>query len=175
MKSFYLCFILLLFGCTPKPSHVASLVTFDIGYQGTAVKTYWRKLGEKNSKEFVLGGNNLFFLLWRDTFRKAKIESRLLEPGTYYLASFEVQVGNRLLKSQTTLPRWRTGWDFNHNRPLFLAFKVKSNTPLKLPPVELAIKHTLKNKKQGIKEGYKVNFLLGDQGVWITGPYTRTF
>ncbi|WP_163555488.1 hypothetical protein [Helicobacter suis] len=175
MKLFYLCFILLLFGCAPKPSHVASLVTFDIGYQGTAVKTYWRKLGEKNSKEFVLGSNNWFFLLWRDTFKKAKIESRFLEPGTYYLASFEVQVGNRLLKSQTTLPRWRTGWDFDHNRPLFLAFKVKANTPLKLPPVELAIKHTLKNKKQGIKEDYKVNFLLGNQGVWITGPYTRTF
>lgn len=168
--------VLLFCACAPKLSNLASLVTFDIAYQGSAVKTYWRKLGDQHSKEFVLGGNNWFFLLWRDTFRKAKIISRMLEPGVYYLASFEVQVGNRLLKSQTTLPRWRTGWDYANKRPLFLAFRVYAHTPLKLPPVELAIRHTSRNKAKGVPESYKVNFMFNNEGgVWITGPYTKTF
>ncbi|CCF80681.1 hypothetical protein HBZS_111300 [Helicobacter bizzozeronii CCUG 35545] len=92
------------------------------------------------------------------------------------MASFEVQVGDRLLKSQTTLPQWRTGWDFAKNEPLFLAFELKPNTPLKLPPVELSIQHILRDKKHGIKESYKANFLLDDPlGVWQRGIYTRSF
>ncbi|CCF80680.1 hypothetical protein HBZS_111290 [Helicobacter bizzozeronii CCUG 35545] len=46
---------LLLCACAPKHSSLASQVTFDIGYQGGVVKTYWRKLGDKPAKEFVLG------------------------------------------------------------------------------------------------------------------------
>ncbi|WP_104706889.1 hypothetical protein [Helicobacter bizzozeronii] len=167
---------LLLCACAPKHSSLASQVSFDIGYQGGVVKTYWRRLGDKPSKEFVLGSNNWFFLLWRDTYKQARIATRTLEPGIYYLASFEVQVGDRLLKSQTTLPQWRTGWDFAKNEPLFLAFELKPNTPLKLPPVELSIQHILRDKKHGIKESYKVNFLLDDPlGVWQRGIYTRSF
>ncbi|WP_104749514.1 hypothetical protein [Helicobacter cynogastricus] len=171
-------FALLLFfcACAPKSSPLASLVTFDIAYKGSAVKTYWRKVGDQNSKEFMLGSNNWFLLLLRDTFRKAKIESRLLEPGIYYLASFEVQVGDRLLKSQTTLPRWRTGWDNAHQKPLFLAFEVKPHTPLKLPPIELTIQHIPRDKKRKIQESYEVNFLFNDkQGVLIPGRYIKSF
>ncbi len=171
-----LALVLWLCACVPKPSSLASPVTFDIAYQGSAVKTYWRKLGDKNSKMLVLGSNNWFFSLWRDTFKKAKLDTRMLEPGIYYLSSFEVQVGDRLLKSQTTLPRWRGGWDSVHNRPLFLAFQVKPHTPLKLPPIELAIQHTLRNKKQGVQESYKVNFLFYDkQGVLLKGHLSKTF
>ncbi|WP_104758205.1 hypothetical protein [Helicobacter salomonis] len=167
---------LLLCACVPKPSNLASPVTFDIAHQGGAVKTYWRKLGDKNSKMLVLESNNWFFLLWRDRFREARPATRMLEPGTYYLSSFEVQVGDRLLKSQTTLPRWRGGWDSVHQRPLFLAFQVKPHTPLKLPSIELAIQHIRKDKKRGIPESYRVNFLFTDeQGVLIKGPYSKSF
>ncbi|WP_120945211.1 MULTISPECIES: hypothetical protein [Helicobacter] len=164
--------VAILFGaCAHPPSKLASPVSFDIAYQGSAVKTYWRRLGDKNSKMLVLGSNNWFFLLWRDTFSQARPATRMLEPGTYYLSSFEVQVGDRLLKSQTTLPRWRGGWDYQHNRPLFLAFQVKPHTPLTLPPIELAITHTPRDKKRKIKESYKVRFLFYDkQGVLIKGP-----
>ncbi|WP_104625477.1 hypothetical protein [Helicobacter felis] len=176
MKMLKFVLLLLLCACVPKPSPLASLVTFDIAYEGHAVKTYWRKLGDQNSKEFMLGSNNWFLLLLRDTFRKAKVQSRLLEPGVYYLASFEVQVGDRLLKSQNTLPRWRTGWDHVHQKPLFLAFEVKPHTPLKLPPIELSIRHTPRDKKRGIQESYKVNFLFNDkQRVLIPGRYIKSF
>ncbi|WP_235852578.1 hypothetical protein [Helicobacter vulpis] len=160
----------LLGACARPPSKLASPVRFEIAYQGSAVKTYWRRLGDKNSKMLVLGSNPWFFLLWRDTFRTAKPTTRMLEPGTYYLSSFEVQVGDRLLKSQTTLPRWRGGWDHQHNRPLFLAFQVKPHTPLKLPPIELAITHIPRDKKHHIQESYKVHFLFYDQA---RGPDQR--
>ncbi|CRF41354.1 hypothetical protein [Helicobacter ailurogastricus] len=176
MKKFSLLLVLSLGACVPKPSANASLVTFDIAHQGGVVKTYWRKLGDKPSKEFALGSNNWVLLIFKDPYKKAKIEQRYLEPGIYYLASFELQVGDRLLKSQGTLPRWRTGWDKAHNKPLFLAFKVKPHTPLKLPPIELAVRHILADKKRGVKESYKVNFLFNDkEGVLIQGAYLKSF
>lgn len=177
MRVYYVILLGLLLGaCAMKHSPSASLVTFDIAHQGGVVKTYWRKLGDKPSKEFVLGDNNWVLLLFKDPFKKAKIEKRYLEPGVYYLASFVLQMGDRLLKSQSTLPRWRTGWDKVHNKPLFLAFEVKPHTPLKLPPIELAVRHILPNKKQKIKESYKVNFLFNDKNhVFIKGAYLKSF
>ncbi len=130
-------------GCAPKitTDHPA-LVTFQFENNGDNVLTFWRRLdnGEKSSAFPVQVGK--FALMGNSSFGKFKPHRLKLEPGLYYLDSFQVNMGSRFYVSEAGHFTARNGWDDAAGAPLFLSFTAVEGQELILPKVAIIVEGT---------------------------------
>lgn len=148
MKKVYLFFVILLSGiiftsCAsiPKPlTDEPSEVSFYFKGNGASVLTFWKKLetadGPK-SKRFSVGGNSRAALMMNMSFKKPYVQKIKLDPGIYYLDSFQIVTSGGYILSQGGHYSKRNGWDEAANAPLWLSFEVKPNKDIVLPEVEI--------------------------------------
>lgn len=129
--------LILISACASNPN-VASKNPAEVTFQFMDTKnlaslTFWRKIESNGNKgdRFSVGVPT-FNLVMNTNFPTSKPETITLDPGTYYLDSF--QVGNTCV-SQSGHFKSRNGWDDNLKKPLYLSFSVKEGQKLTLPVV----------------------------------------
>ncbi|PAF46892.1 hypothetical protein BKH41_08470 [Helicobacter sp. 12S02232-10] len=124
---------------TPDPA----IVSICVEHQGISVLTFWRKLNADGTKgqRFSVGGNSRLKLIMNTGFKKAYTETLKLDAGTYYLDSYQIDLGNsQFLISQDGAFNERNGWDDKNSKPLYVSFEVKPNQHLTLPPINIELK-----------------------------------
>ncbi len=154
---FCLCIMLLAMfvfsGCAPKVrSDNPATVTFQFENEGNNVLTFWRKMenGQKSSA-FPVGVSGMALAFNSSSFSTFEPYTMQLDPGIYYLDSFQVNLG-KIYVSQAGHFSTRNGWDDTANSPKYLAIKVSQGQVLTLPRVRIVIDS--KDKKAAI--GYFV-------------------
>lgn len=120
---------------TESPSVVVFQFTSD--YNNTSMLSFWRKIevgGEKGPR-FSIGVSQAK-LFMNSSFPKYAPVTMKLDPGTYYLDSFEVPVSGKVnCLSEKKHFKSRNGWDDAAQQPLFLSFTVEEGQHLILPQV----------------------------------------
>lgn len=135
--------ILLNSGCAtvPKPSSdvQTSAITFYFFAKDHSALTFWRKINDDGSKgkRFSVGGSSKASLFMNSGFSKPFEQTVNLEPGTYYLDSFQIVVKEGFLVSQNKHFAMRNGWDDTNKKPLYLSFTIEEGKDLILPQIEI--------------------------------------
>ncbi|MFC1659685.1 hypothetical protein ACFL0U_03910 [Pseudomonadota bacterium] len=147
-------------------------VTFYFEGNGKSALTFWRRIDEngKVGKRFAVGGNEGFALFFNSGFRYPYSTTLKLDPGTYYLDSYQVVYDNGFVVSEGGHYMTRNGWDKENNKPIFLSFKVKKGSKsVTLPMVNIEVQNTGNNKAIG-----KFNFK-DPNSIFTVGPRTNEF
>jgi hypothetical protein len=142
----------ILIGCAMKPTVTENsqpvVFQFKSSYKNLNVITFFRKIEADGTKgdRFMIGQSQANALMNMPVGAFAP-ETVLLEPGTYYLDSFQVSVDDSTFcVSEKGHYSQRNGWDDAANQPLFLSFTVKHGESLVLPEVIFtACKPTIKD------------------------------
>lgn len=96
--------------------------------EDNSVLTFWRKIEEDGKKSGRIAVGKAFRLYDPTTIQ--------LDPGTYYLDSFQVGSSqNSFCVSQGGHYLTRNGWDDAANKPYYLSFTIKEGDVLELPEV----------------------------------------
>ena len=143
-KIFALALCLLAAGCvsnrvtSANPASVTFRFRTDSNY---AVLSFWRRIdpatGEKGSR-FAVGQSAMSGIMnvARTVYSPWKEK---LDPGTYYLDSFQFPVGSdKIYVSQGGHYMLRNGWDDKAGAPLYLSFSVREGQTLELPDVTVS-------------------------------------
>ena len=129
--------------CALQPSVTSqnpANVTFQFkNAQNESVLTFWRKINENGTKgdRFSVGIPQSTGLLNLD-FPEYSPEFVELDPGTYFLDSFQVPVnttGAKYCLSESGHYLLRNGWDAENQKPLYMSFTVREKQNLELPVV----------------------------------------
>jgi hypothetical protein len=124
----------------PKASSdKASDISMYIYSQGArSILTFWRKINDDGSK-----GRRFVLEFKGGTYKPSYLRAMKLDPGTYYLDSFQINMSEYFLVSQAVHYLMRNGWDNDNKQPKYLSFVVGENQNISLPKVEIiAIKET---------------------------------
>lgn len=117
-------------------------VTFNFQSENNKnAMTFWRKIesdGTKGSR-FMLGQSTGSAFM-NMNFPEYYPETRDIDPGTYYLDSYQVAVSSKpgiaYCVSQGGHYMTRNGWDDENNQPLYISFTVSEGEQLNLPMVK---------------------------------------
>lgn len=151
---------------TPDPA----TVTMKVEHNGDSVLTFWRKINADGTKgqRFSVGGNSTFALFMNMGFKKAYSSTLKLDEGTYYMDSYDIDLGYGHLLSQGGIFFLRNGWDDKNSKPLYISFSVKRNQHLVLPTIDIEVKQ--ENGKNLVK------FHFDDkEGVYTVGDLANQF
>lgn len=132
----------------PKPqSENSAQVTFKFSGSGYSALTFWRKLNDDGTagKRFSVGGNSRSALMLNMSFKKPFATTLTLDPGTYYLDSFQIEHASGYVVSENKHYAARNGWDQQNQRPYYLSFTVKAGEHLTLPEVDINVQVKAKN------------------------------
>jgi hypothetical protein len=134
--------ILGLAACAGKPSveseNPANVVFRFQSENGDSVMTFWRKIESDGTKgkRFMVGVSQGRALM-NMPFPKYSPESLRLDPGTYFLDSYQAVVSGKpgiaYCISQSGHYSSRVGWDDADKKPLYMAFSIKEGQDLTLP------------------------------------------
>ena len=144
MHKFMLIFLsaLVLCSCATKPKVVSEhsstvVINTKSSYNDTAVLTFWRKIEADGTKgkRFSSGISQMTGIL-NMNFPKAKPDTVPLDPGTYFLDSYQVPMGGgKDCISEGVHYTARNGWDDKNNAPHYVSFTVKEGQTLNLPEI----------------------------------------
>jgi hypothetical protein len=139
MKKF-LCLALLvcfLSGCgllmRPKSStsQASDVSIYVYSKDAVDVLTFWRKINDDGSK----GGR--FTIKFAAPYKNGYERVVKLDPGVYYLDSFQIDYKGTFIVSQGGHFLTRNGWDDSQKQPKYLSFTVSENQNIILPKVEI--------------------------------------
>lgn len=142
---FLLIFILSATGCGAPgiTSDNPAVVTFQFEHKGSNVLTWWRKIenGQKGSRfQPQTSGAALALNM---SYGSAQAKSMTLDPGLYYLDSFEFKDSGNIYVSEAKHFLLRNGWDDGRNKPFYLSFEVTEGQHLVLPVVNITVDGTI--------------------------------
>lgn len=132
--------VLLLTSCASIKNYSKNPATasFDFKNNETVVLTFWKRLNPDGSVTGPFSvGISKFKLIFNFPFGEAQRTSMQLDPGYYFMDSFQVNFGKNFFVSQKARYTNRNGWDAERNVPKYLAFELKQGQVLNLPSVEI--------------------------------------
>ncbi|WP_428897614.1 hypothetical protein Dip518_001405 [Parelusimicrobium proximum] len=119
-------------------SSAPAQVSFNFYNSDNTVLTFWKKM---NADGTVTGpfavGVSQRALLMNSAFPKAGVTTIDLDPGYYFMDSFQVNFGSTFFVSEKKRYTSRNGWDASANKPKYLGFRVKEGEKVVLPKVEV--------------------------------------
>ncbi|MDR1160318.1 MAG: hypothetical protein LBK69_06815 [Syntrophomonadaceae bacterium] len=141
-KILWLCLVLCLAACATVGNKSANPSKVGFNFQsenGIAALTLWKKLNDDGttSSAFAIGVTKAK-LLMNSSFPKAYTYEEKLDPGYYFMDSYQVSIGGGdYILSENKHYLRRNGWDKENNKPYYLAFRVEEEKDLSLPVVTI--------------------------------------
>jgi hypothetical protein len=113
---------------TPQASDVSLYV---YSQNAVDVLTFWRQISDDGSK------GRRFTIKFAVPYKNGRERVVKLDPGVYYLDSFQIDYRGKFIVSQGGHFLTRNGWDDSQNQPKYLSFSVPENQSIVLPKIEI--------------------------------------